>query len=68
MGGEIKEKRLLTMKIISKPYGSRSLTDLLGCLERPGESEIERIKNFAMDKFDKTVLAKEFLTALNEIA
>ena len=50
------------------PDDSQSLTYLLGCLERPGESEIERIKNFAKDKFDKTVLAKEFLTALNEIA
>ena len=50
------------------PDDSRSLSDLLDRLERPGESEIERIKNFAKDKFDKTVLAKEFLTALNEIA
>jgi len=50
------------------PDDSQSLTDLLDRLERPGESEIERIKSFATDKFDKTVLAKEFLTALNEIA
>lgn len=50
------------------PDDSRSLSDLLYRLERPGKSEIERIKSFAKDKFDKTVLAKEFLTALNEIA
>ena len=50
------------------PEESKSLKGLLNRLERPNESEKERIKNFARDKFDKTVLANEFLTALNEIA